>query len=110
VVNSFVIRPCCACLFAPTAGRIWRYKVRRTLADAYNVRVVGAREDNIEHVIDHLTKALEYVSMEAGPAAKTDIVLLRKAPLVGAARGWSDVMSGLGSAYGERVKVSSFMV
>jgi hypothetical protein len=77
-------------------------RVHRTLADAYQMRVVGAREDNIEHVIDHLTKALENVSIE-GPASKAD--RFGKCPLDALAGTWSELMSRLGSAYGERVKV-----
>jgi hypothetical protein len=73
------------------------------LADAYQVRVVSAREDNIEHVIHHLTKALENVSVE-GPASKTD--RFGKGPLDGLAGDWSAIMTKLGSSYGERVKVS----
>jgi hypothetical protein len=82
-------------------------RAHRTLADAYNARVVGAREENIEHVIHHLTKALENVSVE-GPASKTD--RFGKGPLDGFAGSWSEIMTLLGSSYGERVKVSWFMV
>jgi hypothetical protein len=73
------------------------------LADAYQMRVVGAREDNIEHVIHHLTKALEKVSIE-GPASTTD--RFGKGPLEGYAVAWSEFMSRLGVSYSVRVKVS----
>jgi hypothetical protein len=67
------------------------------------MRVVGAREDNIEHVIHHLTKALKQLSIE-GPASKTDRFGI--GPLGGNAGPWSEIMTELGSSYGERVKVS----
>jgi hypothetical protein len=79
-------------------------RVHRTLADAYQMRVVGAREDNVEHAIHHLTKALENVSVEE-PASMTDHPF-GKGPLFGHAGPWSEVMSLLGFAYGARVKVS----
>jgi hypothetical protein len=91
-------------LFGPTPGRKWRFTVHRTLADAYQMRVVGAREDNIEHVIDHLTKALENKVSVVGPASKTD--RCGNGPLDGRAGRWSELMSRLGFAYGERAKVS----
>jgi hypothetical protein len=78
-------------------------RVHRTLAVAYQMRVVGAKEDNIEHVIHHLTKALESVSIE-GPASKTE--RFGKGPLNGLAGIWSGIVRDLGSAYRERVKVS----
>jgi hypothetical protein len=78
-------------------------RAHRTLADAYKERVVGAREDNIEHVIHHLTKAIESLSIE-GPASKTD--RFGKGPLHIFAGSWSELMTELGSLYGERVKVS----
>jgi hypothetical protein len=88
-----------------TPGRRWRKSVHRTLADVYQLRVVGAREDNIEHSIHHLTKALENLSIE-GPGSKTDC--FDKGPLDGLADDWSELMSRLGVSYGERVKVSSW--
>jgi hypothetical protein len=94
-VRSFIL--------ASTPGRAWRVQIHRALADAYKLRLVGAREDNIEHVIHHLTKALEYVSIE-GPASKTD--RFGKGPLDGRAGTWSELLTELGSSYGERVKVS----
>jgi hypothetical protein len=104
-ITSFSVRRllCLACLFGRTPGRLWRKKAHCTLADAYDLRVLGAREDNVEHVIHHLTKALENVSIE-GPASKTD--RFGKGPLDGYARSWSDLMLRLSSSYGERVKVS----
>jgi hypothetical protein len=69
--------------------------------------VLGAREDNIEHVIYHLTKALEYVSIE-GPGTATE--RFDKGPLDGYVVIWSELMTLLGSSYGKRLKVSSFMV
>jgi hypothetical protein len=82
---------------------MFRVRVHHTLADAYEMRVVGAREDNIEHYIHHLTKALESVSIE-GPGSTTE--RFGKGPLDGRAGSWSKLMSRLGSSYGERVKVS----
>jgi hypothetical protein len=76
--------------------------VHRTLADVYQMRVVGAREDNIEHVIHHLTKALENISIE-GPGSATE--RFGEGPLDGLAGTWSKLTIELGSAYGERVKV-----
>jgi hypothetical protein len=81
-------------------------RAHSTLADAYQLRVVGAREDNIEHVIHHLTKALEYISIE-GPASMKD--LFGKGPLKARAGTWSKMMRCLACSYGERVKVSLFM-
>jgi hypothetical protein len=78
-------------------------RTHRTLADAYQVRVVGAREDNLEHVIHHLTKALVYISIE-GPGCTME--RFGKGPLDGHAGTWSKLMSCLGCSYGERVKVS----
>jgi hypothetical protein len=82
-------------------------RVHRTLADSYYIRVIGAKEDNIEHAIHHLTKALEHVSVE-GPGSTTEP--LGKGPLHGHSGPWSEVMSLLGFAYGARVKVSQFIV
>jgi hypothetical protein len=73
------------------------------LANAYHMRVVRAREDNIEHVIHHLTKALENFSIEGPGSAKG---CFGEGPLEGHARTWSELMTELGSSYGERVKVS----
>jgi hypothetical protein len=101
------MRPCWTRLIGPISGREWRLQAHMTLADTYSMRVVGTREDNIEHVIHHLTKALANVSIE-GPASKTD--RFGKGPLNGHALTWSEVMTKLGSAYSERVKVSFFMV
>jgi hypothetical protein len=86
-----------------TPGGEWRLRVHSTLADAYNLRVLGAREDNVEHVIDHLTKALESTSIQV-PGSTTDH--FGKGPLDGRAGAWSAIMTRLGSSYGERVKVS----
>jgi hypothetical protein len=77
--------------------------VHRTLTNAYKARVMGPRERNIEHVIRHLTKALESVSIE-GPASATE--RFGDGPCDGYAGTWSELMTELGSAYGERVKVS----
>jgi hypothetical protein len=90
-------------MFGPTPGRRWRAMVHHFLAVTYQMRVVGAREDNIEYVIHHLTKALESVSAE-GPASKTD--RFGKGPLDGRAGTWSTFITELGLSYGERVKVS----
>jgi hypothetical protein len=79
--------------------------VHRTLAAGYQARVVGAKEDNLEHVIHHLTKALENMSVE-WPASKAD--RFGRGPLDGYAGIWSDIVSELGSAYGARVKVSAW--
>jgi hypothetical protein len=106
MVLSF-IRPCLACLFGPTPGRMWRKKVHRTLATAYATRVFGEREDNIEHEIHHLTKALENVSVE-GPGSTTE--RFGKRPADGNAGNWSELMSHLSSTYRARVKVSWLMV
>jgi hypothetical protein len=75
----------------------------RAVAEAYQIRVVGTREDNIEHVIHHLTKALENISIE-GQGSMTDC--FGKSPLVGEAGAWSELMSLLSVSYGARVKVS----
>jgi hypothetical protein len=91
------------CLFGPTPGRMWRFRAHHALAEAYAARGVGAREDNIEHVIHHLTKALEYVSIEA-PGSTTE--RFGKGPLDNLAGTWSAIITKLGAAYGERVKVS----
>jgi hypothetical protein len=78
-------------------------RAHRTLACAYKQRVVGAREDNIELVIHHFTKALEYLSIEE-PGSKTD--RFGKGPLGPFAASWSEIMTKLSSSYNERVKVS----
>jgi hypothetical protein len=84
-------------------------RVHRTLANAYvtGMHALGDTEESIEHVIHHLTKALESVSIE-GPGSGTD--RFGRGPLDGRAGTWSELMSLLGGSYGERVKVSWFKV
>jgi hypothetical protein len=78
-------------------------RVHVTLADVYHLRVLGAKEDNNEHYIHHLTKALEAFSLE-GPASTTDH--FGEGPLDGHGRTWSELMTELGISYRKRVKVS----
>jgi hypothetical protein len=102
-VHSSLICFALLCLFGPTPGRKWRIRAHRTLANAYHVRVVGAREDNIEHIIHHLTKALENVAIEE-PGSTTEG--FGKGPSEGLALTWSEILIELCPLYSERVKVS----